>query len=199
MTNSFPHSTQSADPFADYRMLVELATDCFAAARLCPSEAEIGEEYAIAAGEELTRVRAAFAAANAAPSSEKTNASKDAVATTAANRSPRRQRKARSAPPDGLRTMTEAAAKLGCSIKTLKGHMASGALRYANIGHGKKRPTYRFTDADLDAFIASQTRKDSPCPPTAAPARRSGSTISGGEVVAFTALRNARPGAKPKK
>src|SRR5262249_39531810 len=113
MTNSSPHSTQSADPFADYRALVELATDCFAAARFCPSEAEIAEEYAIAAGEELTRVRAAFAAANAAPPSDKTNASKDAVAATAANRSSRRQRK------PSIATLVKRAEKTGRRVTSI--------------------------------------------------------------------------------
>src|SRR4051794_10569450 len=39
-------------------------------------------------------------------------------------------------PPGGLRTPAEAAAKLGCSIKTLNGHVAAGALKYVIIGHG---------------------------------------------------------------
>ena len=75
---------------------------------------------------------------------------------------PPRQRRARSAPPDGLRTMAEAAARLSCSVKTLKGYVDAGALRYVIIGHGTKRPRKMFTDADLDAFIEAQTRKDVP-------------------------------------
>jgi hypothetical protein len=52
-------------------------------------------------------------------------------------------------------------------MNTLKGHVASGALPYVNIGHGKKRSRKRFTDANLEAFIANQTRKDAPpCPST---------------------------------
>src|SRR5262249_53512472 len=65
-------------------------------------------------------------------------------------------------PSDGLKSAAEAAAKLGCSVKTLNGHVAFGALRYVSIGHGTKRPRRMFTDADLDDFIANQTRKDSP-------------------------------------
>ena len=102
-------------------------------------------------------------------------------------------------PPDGLRTPAEAARKLRCSIKTLNGHVASGALRYVIIGHGKKRPRIRFTDADLDQFIANQTRKDVPCPSTATRAPRSGNTTSSGEVIAFSAQPRPRPGAKPKR
>jgi hypothetical protein len=63
---------------SDARLLAELAADCFAAARFCPSEAEIGAEY--------------LAAAVAA--TEKTNVSKDALAATAGNSAPR-QRKPR--------------------------------------------------------------------------------------------------------
>src|SRR5262249_24473458 len=65
----------------------------------------------------------------------------------------------RKSPPDGLKTGAQAAAKLGCSIKTLNGHVESGALRYVDIGHGRKRRRIRFTDSDIDSFIANQTRK----------------------------------------
>ena len=49
----------------------------------------------------------------------------------------RRRRQLRMRMQGGLLSMDEAAAKLGCSIKTLNGHVASGALRYVNIGHGR--------------------------------------------------------------
>jgi hypothetical protein len=110
----------------------------------------------------------------------------------------RRVRSPRIVPPHGLRTPAEAAARLGCSVKTLNGHIASGALRYVITGHGEKRPRKMFTDADLDAFIEAQTRKDSPCPSTAIRARHSGSSISSGAVIAFTAQPRPRPGAKPR-
>src|SRR5215471_13952830 len=61
-------------------------------------------------------------------------------------------RKPRQSPPDGLKTAAQAAAKLNCSIKTLNGHVASGALRYVDVGHGRKRRHIRFADADLDNF-----------------------------------------------
>ena len=109
------------------------------------------------------------------------------------------ERKLRQSPPDGLRTPAEAARKLRCSIKTLNGHVASGALRYVIIGHGIKRPRKMFADADLDAFIVNQTRKDVPCPSTATRAPRSGNTTSSGEVIAFSAQPRPRPGAKPKR
>jgi hypothetical protein len=113
-------------------------------------------------------------------------------------RRPRKKRKRKPA-PDGLRTASEAAARLGCSVKTLNGHVAAGDINYVAIGHGRKRPRKMFTDADLEAFIANRTRKDAPRPSTRIRARRSGSSTSGSTVVAFTARPNARPDAKPRR
>ena len=103
--------------------------------------------------------------------------------------------------PDGLRTPAEAARKLRCSIKTLRAHVAASDLRYVIIGKGTKRPRIRFAPADLDEFITNQTRKDVACPPTSpkTAARRISTTTSKCEVIGFTARRNARRGAKPKK
>src|SRR5262252_4531956 len=104
-------------------------------------------------------------------------------------------------PPDGLLTPAEAARKLRCSVKTLRAHVAAGDLRYVTIGQGKKRPRIRFTDADLDEFIANRTRKDAPCPSTRTRTvdRLISTTTSKCEVIGFTARRNARRAAKPKK
>jgi hypothetical protein len=112
---------------------------------------------------------------------------------------PRRRYRPRVVVPDGLRTRAQAAAKLCCSLRTLDGHVASGALRYVVIGHGKKRPRRMFTDADLNEFIANQTRKDVPCPSTRTRVRRSGNLTSGSTVVAFTAQPRPGPNAKRKK
>jgi hypothetical protein len=111
----------------------------------------------------------------------------------------RRQHKPRSAAPGGLLTAAQAAAKLGCSIKTLNGHITSGAIGYVITGHGTKRPRKMFTDADLDQFIAAQTRKDSPCPSTASRARHSGTSTSSGAVIDFTAPRKPPTDDKRKK
>src|SRR5262249_41607713 len=40
------------------------------------------------------------------------------------------------APPDGLRTLAEAARRLRCSEKTLRAHLDAGDLRYISIGKG---------------------------------------------------------------
>jgi hypothetical protein len=102
---------------------------------------------------------------------------------------------------DGLRTPREAARKLRCSIKTLNGHVASGALRYVNVGHGRERVRRMFADADLNDFIANQTRKDVPCPSTRTEtaARRSSISISKSKVIGFMEARNRRRDAKPRR
>jgi hypothetical protein len=113
-----------------------------------------------------------------------------------------RRRKVRVHPPplpDALRTPAEAARKLRCSIKTLDGYVKAGALKYVALGHGKRRQRRRFTDADLNEFIANQTRKDAPCPSTRTRARRTGNLTSSGEVIAFTARPRQRTSAKPKR
>jgi hypothetical protein len=108
-------------------------------------------------------------------------------------------RKPRQPTPDGLKTLSEGAAKLGCSLKTLKGHIASGALPYVALGHGSKRQRKMLTDADLDAFIANQTRKDVPaCPSIESRVRRIGTSTSTAEVIGFSARRSARLAAKRK-
>src|SRR5262249_7097178 len=81
-------------------------------------------------------------------------------------RQDRAARKLRFSPRGGLKSAAQAAAKLSCSIKTLNAHVAAGDLRYVSIGKGRKRVRRMFTDADLDDFIANQTRKDVPCPST---------------------------------
>jgi hypothetical protein len=102
--------------------------------------------------------------------------------------------------PNGLRTPAEAAERLHCSIKSVLAHVAAGELRYVAIGQGRKRPRKMFTDSDLDQFIENRTRKDAGlCPSSKTHVRRSTDTASKSCVIAFTARRNARPGAKPKQ
>src|SRR5262249_48991408 len=98
-------------------------------------------------------------------------------------RQERAARRLRLPPPDGLKSAAQAAAKLGCSIKTLNGHVASGALKYIALGHGKRRQRRMFTDADINQFVEAQSKKDIPCPSDATRALRSGSTISKSTVV----------------
>ena len=64
--------------------------------------------------------------------------------------------------PDALRTTQEAAARLGCTTRTLARHVASGELPYLTIGRGTKRARRRFTDADLNEFIAAPHQEGQP-------------------------------------
>jgi Helix-turn-helix domain len=101
--------------------------------------------------------------------------------------------------PTKLRTSREAAELLRCSLKTLKGYVETGAIRYVTIGHGARRPRRMFTDGDLDALIESQARKDAPeCPSSAIRARHISGSTSNGEVIAFSAQPRPKPAARRK-
>ena len=103
-------------------------------------------------------------------------------------------------PADGLKTPAQAARRLGVSIRTLRGLVSSGELRYVNVGRGKQREKMMFTDNDLDDLIAGRTRqKAQQCPSTSPKVRRSTTSTSSGEVIAFTARRNGRTDAKRKR
>lgn len=71
-----------------------------------------------------------------------------------------------------LLTPAEVAARLRCSRKTLDAHVRAGAIRYINIGHGKKRPKRMFTEVDVEDFITRQTRRDVPVEPMRRVTRR---------------------------
>jgi hypothetical protein len=94
---------------------------------------------------------------------------------------------------NGLLTRGEAAAKLGCSVKTLDKHVAAGALSYVLIGHGTKHLRRMFTDDDLAIFIETQKRKEfSACQSLKTPARRIGGSTFKSTVVAFSAQQRPR-------
>jgi excisionase family DNA binding protein len=99
---------------------------------------------------------------------------------------------------DRLLTPREAAAHLRCSLKTLLGHVENGKLRYVEIGHGKQRRRRMFTDADLTAFIRSQTREDLPCQFSKTHVRRIGASTSNIVEGGFSARPRPRPGERPK-
>jgi excisionase family DNA binding protein len=103
-------------------------------------------------------------------------------------------------PADGLKTPEQAARRLGVSVRTLRGLVDSGELRYVNVGHGKQREKMMFTDHDLDDCIAKRTRqKAQQCQSIGPKPRRSTTMTSGGEVLAFTARRSGRTDVKPKR
>jgi hypothetical protein len=61
--------------------------------------------------------------------------------------------------PGGLKTAAQAAAKLNCSIKTLKGHVAAGELRYVSIGPPRRPPmTHKRLERMLDVAFTLARR-----------------------------------------
>lgn len=95
--------------------------------------------------------------------------------------------------PDALLTAAQAASYLAITVEQLLAHVEDGAIKYINVGRGKKRPRYQFDPTDLDIFKDSRTITEPPCqflsPKNPRPI--TGST-SKSNVVGFTALRAAR-------
>lgn len=77
-------------------------------------------------------------------------------------------------------TAGEVATRLGVSRETVCGWIAAGELRALNVSRSKaaKRPTWRITQAALDAFEASRTA----APPAPAPRHR---RTKRGDVIEF--------------
>ena len=94
----------------------------------------------------------------------------------------RRHRQPRPPVPDGLLTPAKPQRSSAARSKPSTVMLTRVMLKYVIIGHGTKRPRNMFTDADLDQFIAAQTRKDPPCPSTASRARHTGTSTSNAEV-----------------
>jgi excisionase family DNA binding protein len=104
--------------------------------------------------------------------------------------------------PQGLLTMTQAATRLNITPDQLKAFVDDGSLRFINVGRGRRRPRYRFTVSDLDAFIASRTTQETSAPCRSTRARSTGasiSSISRSKVIGFMDRRAALLAAKPKK
>lgn len=91
-----------------------------------------------------------------------------------------------------LLTPKEAAERLHVSTKTLMGFVDDGNLQYRNMGRGKIKRRIAFTEADIDAFIASRAQRDVPCRSTRPKSPRSTNMTSNSKIVGFTALQNAR-------
>ncbi|KQO76458.1 hypothetical protein ASF20_14020 [Methylobacterium sp. Leaf88] len=95
-----------------------------------------------------------------------------------------------------LLTLHEAAARIPMSPKTLRGYMATGAVKHIAFGHGLKRKRRMFHPDDIQAFIDGLRRSES-CPPIDRKTKRartpllSTSTTSGLKVVGFMARRAA--------
>jgi Helix-turn-helix domain len=98
-----------------------------------------------------------------------------------------------------LITPDEAAEELGISPKLLLGHVLDGELCYVDVDRGGKRKKRMFHPADVEEFKQRRTRRETPCRSIGRRHRRSTTTTSKCEVVAFTALRSARADEKRKR
>ncbi|MXN51851.1 helix-turn-helix domain-containing protein [Shinella sp. AETb1-6] len=88
-----------------------------------------------------------------------------------------------------LLTPESAASRLGISTRQLRDLTDHGQLRWINIGLGKKRPTRRYTPADLEAFIEERAEK---CRSTRRTEETHIPTTSRYGVVDFQAIREQR-------
>ncbi|NVP54494.1 helix-turn-helix domain-containing protein [Rhizobium sp. DBTS2] len=84
-----------------------------------------------------------------------------------------------------LLTPQVAAERLGISTRQLRDLTDEGQLRWINIGLGRKRPTRRYTEADLEAFIEERAAK---CRSTREQDKRLIPTTSSYAVVDFRAI-----------
>jgi excisionase family DNA binding protein len=91
----------------------------------------------------------------------------------------------------------EAAASLGISVKTLRGHVEDGTLPFINIGRGKKYRRMAFDPADLEDF--KLRRKELLCPSTSPRIRNSTTSTSGSKVIGFMARLDALTNARQKR
>jgi excisionase family DNA binding protein len=99
-----------------------------------------------------------------------------------------------------LMMRTQAAAYLNITPEQLLLFVGDGELRFVNVGRGKKRPRYRFTKDDLDAFIHSRTKQEQVQCQFSAPRNpgKSTATTSTSKVIGFLERQAARASAKPK-
>src|SRR4051812_16428507 len=72
-----------------------------------------------------------------------------------------------------------------------------GELRYINVGRGQKRARMRFTEEDLEEFVARRRRREV-CLSTSPKSHRITISTSRSEVIGFTAVRAAQLAGKPK-
>ena len=97
-----------------------------------------------------------------------------------------------------LLLLDDAAAYLNVTDDQVSAFVADGTLDYINVGRGTKRPRYRFTKQDLDAFIDRRRQKEVECRSTKNRTPRSITSTSNTKVIGFTARRAAQLAGKPK-
>jgi len=97
-----------------------------------------------------------------------------------------------------LLSPAETAARLGVSVRTLKGLADDGEIRYVETGRGTKNKRRRYTEEFIAEYYERRTRRDAPCPSTSTKTARSTTLISNGKAIGFTALRERRISEKLK-
>src|SRR5258708_39754241 len=98
----------------------------------------------------------------------------------------------------GLLSPREAANYLQISTKTLIALVNDGAIRAIDVGRGRLKRRYRFTEGDLGEFVDLRAQRDVPCRSTSTKTVRSTISTSNSNVLAFTALRDARMSGTPR-
>jgi hypothetical protein len=99
-----------------------------------------------------------------------------------------------------LLTRHQAAKVLKITPDQVSGLAQDGKLRYVNVGRGKKRPSRRYTQADLADYIEANRQRDvTPCLSINRNVRPSTATTLRSEVIGFAARRNAQQSAKPRR
>jgi excisionase family DNA binding protein len=100
-----------------------------------------------------------------------------------------------------LLTVKEAADRLGISVKTLRGHVRNGRLRYINVGLGERRHSYRIDEIAIDEFKQANGHRNgqASCRFIGRKSRGSINTISNCEVIAFSEVQRQQAGAKPRR
>jgi hypothetical protein len=81
------------------------------------------------------------------------------------------------------------------------GLIGDGKLKYINIGRGKVKPRYRFSQTDIDEFEDQHRIRQEPkqCRFTRGKVRRTSNSIAGLKVIGLEELRRQRTDAKLKR
>jgi hypothetical protein len=111
-----------------------------------------------------------------------------------------KRRKRKAATSDGLLDIPAAASRLNITAEKVRAFVRDGDLKYVNVGHGSKKPRYRFEDSDINAFIEKRRQQDIPPCQSSKPQspRRIIGTTSRSNVVGFMAQRAAQLAKNPK-
>jgi|SRR5216683_1011270 len=114
---------------------------------------------------------------------------------------PKTRKRRKPKPANGLHDILATAIKLNVTAEKVRAFVRDGDLKYINVGHGSKKPRYRFTDSDINELIEKRKQQETPQCQSLKPRspRHTSGTGSKSIVVGFMEARNARLARKPKK